>query len=101
MRFTPTVAIIACLIPIHGMAANRVHISPGEMVAAIRTADPAQLDGINAAGITISSVRVIRCTGPEEEPTEFECLWQTRGKRGWTTHKNWLAIDGRGWHFID
>jgi hypothetical protein len=83
------------------MAINRAHIPPAQMVAAIKSADPAQLNGVKASEITSSSVCVIRCIGPDEEPTEFECVWQSRGKRGWITHRSWLAIDGRGWHFID
>ena len=71
------------------------------MMAAIKRADPAQLDGIDATRISLSSVRVIGCTGRDEEPTEVECVWQTRGKHGWTNHKSWLATDGGGWRFID
>ena len=89
------------LISADAFAANHVRISPREMVAAIKRADPAQLDGVDADTISHSSVRVIRCVGPDEEPTEFECVWQTRSKTGWISHKSWLAVDGNGWHFID
>lgn len=89
------------LLPSHAFAANHRQISPSELVAAIKRADPVQLDGVAASTVTTSSVRVIRCVGPDEEPTEFECVWQTRGKTGWIKHKSWLAVDGKGWHFID
>jgi|SRR5579859_2568746 len=101
MKLPLSAAAIAILIPASAMAINRAQISPSEMVAAIKIADSAQLDGVNAAEAAASSIRVKRCIGPDEEPTEFECLWQTRGKDGWINHKSWLAIDGRGWHFID
>ncbi|EIZ78840.1 hypothetical protein WSK_2383 [Novosphingobium sp. Rr 2-17] len=94
-------AAIAILIPASALAVNRAQITPSEMMAAIRAADPAQLDDVDAANVTVSSIRVIRCIGSDEEPTEFECVWQTRSKGGWTNHKSWLAIDGRGWHFIN
>jgi len=89
------------LIPASALATKHIRISSSEMLVAVKTADPAQLDGVNVADLSVSSVRVIRCTGPDEEPTEFECIWQTRSKGAWKNHKSWLAIDGRGWHFID
>ena len=100
MRFAyPALALL--LIPTGAFAANHAHISAREMVAAIKPADPVQLDRVDAATVSVSSVRVIRCVGPDEEPTEFECTWQTRGRTGWISHKSWLAVDGKGWHFID
>jgi len=100
MRFAyPALALL--LIPTGAFGANHAHISAREMVAAIKRADPVQLDRVDAAAVSVSSVRVIRCVGPDEEPTEFECTWQTRGRTGWISHKNWLAVDGKGWHFID
>jgi hypothetical protein len=100
MRFAYP-ALVLLLTPTGAFAANHAHISAREMVAAIKRADPVQLDGVDAATVSISSVRVIRCVGPDEEPTEFECAWQTRGKGGWINHKSWLAVDGAGWLFID
>lgn len=88
-------------LPAGALAANHAHISPSELVTAIKRADRLQLDGVDAARVTASSVRVVRCTGPDEEPTEFECIWQTHGNNGWVMHKSWLAVDGKGWHFID
>lgn len=94
-------ATLFCAVPTSALAANHAHISPSELVAAIKRADRVQLDGVDPAHVTASSVRVVRCIGPDEEPTEFECIWQTRGKNGWIKHKSWLAVDGKGWHFID
>ena len=83
-------ALALLLMPTVAFAANHARISAREMVAAIKRAAPMQLDGVDAATVSVSSVRVIRCVGPDEEPTEFECAWQTRGKTGWINHKNWL-----------
>lgn len=94
-------ALALLLVPTGAFAANHARISPEELVFAIREADPVQLEGVDPATITTSSVRVVRCVGPDEEPTEFECVWQARGEKGWIKHKNWLAVDGSGWHFID
>jgi len=94
-------AAILLLIPAGAFAATHAQIAPRELVAAIKRADPAQLDGVVVDKVTTSSVRVIRCKGPDEEPTEFECIWQTQGKNGWINHKSWLAVDSNGWHFID
>lgn len=93
--------VVLLLIPTAAFGANHAHISLRELVAAIRRADPVQLDGVIVTKLTASSVRVIRCVGPEEEPTELKCVWQTRGKRGWIKQKSWFAVDGQGWHFID
>jgi hypothetical protein len=93
-------AAVAILVPAAVAAKNRVHIAPMEMVAAIKSADPVLLDGVDAAALTASSVRVIRCVGPDEEPTEFECVWQTRSQGRWNTHKSWLAMEGKGWRII-
>ena len=94
-------ALALLLIPTGAFAANQARISARALVAAIKRADPAQLDGVAAATVTISSVRVIRCVEPEEEPTELECVWQARGKDSWIEHKSWFAVDANGWHFID
>lgn len=94
-------ALALLLIPTGALAANHARISAREIVAAIKRADTVQLDGVDAAMVSVSSVRVIRCIWPDEEPTEIECVWQTRGKTGWINHKSWLAVDGKGWHFID
>jgi hypothetical protein len=94
-------ALALLLIPTGASGANHARISTREMVAAIKRADQAQLNGVDAATVSVSSVRVIRCVEPDEEPTEFECAWQTRGKTGWINHKSRLAVDSKGWHFID
>lgn len=100
MRVLLPVAALAMLLVEPVAAVNRVRITPREMMAAIKRAGRAELDGVDPAKVTIRSVRVVRCIGPDEEPTEFECRWQTRDKGVWKTHKSWLAIDRKGWHFI-
>jgi len=51
--------------------------------------------------IKAADIRMLRCAGPDEEPTEFECQWQHRVSNKWVRYKTWLAIDGKGWHVID
>lgn len=96
-----SLATALLLAPMGAAAANHARISPRELVTAIKRADPEQLGGVVTATVTTSSARIIRCVGPAEEPTEFECVWQARGKHGWIRHKSWLAVDGKEWHFID
>lgn len=48
-----------------------------------------------------ADVRVIRCVAPDEEPTEFECVWQHQVAGKWVRHTTWFAIDGKGWHVIN
>jgi hypothetical protein len=82
-------------------AVNRTSISRAEFARALRHADPILLGNVNRDEISAKSIRVIGCIGPDEEPTEFECRWQLRTSRGWKEYKNWLAVDGRGWHLMD
>jgi hypothetical protein len=82
-------------------AVNRVTISRAQFARALRRAEPMLFAKIDRSALSARNVRVIRCTGPDDEPTEFECRWQLRTTRGWKTYKNWLAIDGRGWHLMD
>lgn len=88
-------------VPAGALAANHAHISPSELVAAIKRADRVQLEEVDASHVTVSSVRVVRCIGLDEEPTEFECIWKTHGRNGWIKHKNWLGVEAKGWHLID
>jgi hypothetical protein len=70
MKLQFLVVMAAALIPVPATAAHHIRISSRNMLAAIKAADPAQLDGVSAANITVLSVRVTRCVGPAEEPTE-------------------------------
>jgi len=49
-----------------------------------------------------ASIRRVRCSGFEEEPTEFACTWQQRELSGrWSKWSTYVAIDGSGWSLID
>ena len=82
-------------------AANRAQISTAQFAQALRNADPASLVGVDKSRLSPTDLRVVRCIGPDEEPTEFQCVWLQRTGRGWKSHKDWLALDGGGWHLID
>lgn len=83
------------------IASNRAKISPTEMAEAIN--EVANLSGHRYGPLPIraADIRVLKCIGPDEEPTEFECVWQHRSAGKWVRYKSWLAIDGKGWHVID
>lgn len=83
------------------IASSRARISPAEMAEAIN--EIANLPGYRYGPLPIraADVRVLKCIGPDEEPTESECEWQHRSAGKWVRHKSWLAIDGKGWHVID
>ncbi len=78
-------------------AQNRAVVKPAELTKALNEFAAA----MKMPAVRPEDVRVVRCIGPEEEPTEFECTWKLRTAKGWSTRKNWLAIDGKGWHVID
>ncbi len=81
-------------------AQNRATVSPEEMARAFNEFDEA-INRDRHVPVLARDIRVQRCIGPEEEPTEFECRWKQKTAKGWTRHRNWLAIDGKGWHIID
>jgi hypothetical protein len=81
-------------------AQNRATVSPAELASAVNRSDKL-LNPARHRPVLAKDIRVVRCIGPEEEPTEFECTWRHKTKAGWRARKNWLAIDGRGWHVID
>ena len=74
-------------------AADDPKPSSAELAKAIQTSE--------GRIIAAKDIRVLRCKGPEEEPTEFECTWLQRSSGRWKLEKTWLAIDGDGWHDID
>jgi len=81
-------------------AANRANISAGDLARAINAADAGSVP-YRKAKISPSDIRAVRCVGPDEEPTEFECTWRQRSRHGWVGRKTWVAIDGHGWHVVD
>lgn len=81
-------------------ASVRATVTPQELAAAINKAD-AQLVPYRKSNMSPGDIRAVRCTAPDEEPTEFECKWQQHIERGWVNRTTWLAIDGNGWHVMD
>jgi hypothetical protein len=92
-------SLVVALPPTAG-AANRANVSAGDLARAINAADALAV-AYRRAKLSPSDLRAVRCIGPDEEPTEFECTWQQRSRHGWVARKTWVAIDGRGWHVID
>jgi hypothetical protein len=87
-------------VPVSALAANRTKLTPNELARAINAAD-ARAVPYRKAKISPSDIRIVRCIGPDEEPTEFECTWLQHAGHGWVGRKTWLAIDGEGWHVLD
>jgi hypothetical protein len=79
--------------------ANSAKVSPRELSKAIDAADP-QLVPYRTKKVSPADIRDVRCTGPDEEPTEFQCTWRQHTNAGWIRRQTWLAIDGDGWHVI-
>jgi hypothetical protein len=103
MRSTllPLIALsVGVASPPNAGAANRANVSADELAQAINAAGVGSVP-YRKAKISSSDIRAIRCIGPDEEPTEFECTWRQRSRHGWIGRKTWVAIDGRGWHVID
>jgi hypothetical protein len=82
------------------LAANRANVSPQELAKAINQADSGSAP-YRQGSSSPRDIRSVRCLGPDEEPTEFECRWLQHTKRGWTRRRTWLAIGGAGWRVID
>ena len=96
-----TLVLVALLsAPAPGLAANRAHITAHELARAIDAA-PARSVPYRKTKIAPADIRIIRCAGPEEEPTELECTWRRHTDQGWIQHKTWLALDGDVWRVID
>lgn len=79
------------------LATNYAKVTPRQLAHAIaenRLESAPYLHG----KISPADIRIIRCAGPDEEPTEFRCTWQQRTGAGWVKRETWLAIDGEGWH---
>jgi len=97
----PLIALsLAVALPPAAEAVNRAKISAGDLVRAINAADAGSVP-YRKAKIFLSDIRTVRCIGPDEEPTEFECTWRQRSPHGWVGRKTWVAVDSRGWHVID
>jgi hypothetical protein len=86
--------------PSVGLAANSANITRQAFARAI---NDAQLKSAPYRKVRVSAadIRILRCTGPDEEPTEFECYWRQRTGHGWIRRQTRLAIDGAGWRVID
>jgi hypothetical protein len=102
MKLAAMLLVIPALgLPCAGLAST-AHVSPAELVRAIQRAGEAAEPDADVARLSPRKVRVTRCVGPSEEPTEFRCAWLERTSKRWRKHETWLAIDGqRGWADID
>jgi hypothetical protein len=97
--FLPT-AFMVLTLPATAMAANHAKVSPTELARAINLADRRSVP-YRKGKISPSDILIIKCTGPDVEPTEFDCAWRQRTGRRWVGRKTWLAIDGSGWQVVD
>ena len=93
-------ALLLLLLPASAVA-NSTRMSPTELAEALNSAGTASVPYLRSKGISPIEIRHVRCVGPDEEPTEFQCSWRQSTRNRWVTRKTWLAIDGRGWHVID
>jgi len=97
----PSLAIVTALsVPSLAPAVNVANVSPKELARAIDM-DDGRAPPRRKTGISASDIRISRCIGPGEEPTEFECTWRQFTAHRWVVRKTRLAIDGQGWHVID
>lgn len=87
----PALAVAFLPVPIH--AETKAYPTAAELARA--------LNGRNGQVISAFDIRVGRCIGPDEEPTEFECTWRQRTRGKWERFKTWFAIDGDHWVVID
>ena len=94
------ILVLLALLPVSAQAENRAVIPVEAFVAALKAADATVLPNIDRSRLSAKSVRWVRCVGPVEEPTEFECTWLLRSGHRWIKHRNWLAMDAAGWHLI-
>ena len=95
----PVALFMAMMLPPMA-SAGRAKVSPNELAQAVNQADRRAVYYLNTK-ISPADIRIIKCVGPDEEPTEFECEWRQRVGHRWIGRKTWLAIDGSGWHDID
>jgi len=95
------IAFLLTVLACPTFASNRAHVSALEMAKAIAEVAHTPAYDYGREPIRAADIRVLRCIGPDEEPTEFECVWQHRTPHKWVRYKTWLAIDGRGGHVID
>ena len=94
------IALVILAFPVMALASNRANVSASELAHAINEAD-SQYVPYRQGKISPSDIRNIRCIGPNEEPTEFECKWQQSKGHRWVARKTWLETDSRGWHVMD
>ena len=98
-RLAPIALFTILALPSMATGANVAKISPRELAQAINRADARSVP-YTKAKISPADIRISKCIGPDEEPTEFECTWRQRSDH-WALRKTWLAIDSRGWRVID
>src|ERR1700761_909392 len=85
--------------PSAAFAAHRVDASPEDLAKAINQADP-QAVPYRQDQISPEDIQVVRCEGPNEDPTHFVCVWKQHVGTRWIQRQTWLVIDPLGWHVI-
>lgn len=96
-----TLALVLALIALAPVAeANTARVSAEQLAGAVNRADSRSVP-YRHGKLSPSDVRGVRCIGPDEEPTEFQCNWQQRTGHGWANRETGLAIDGGTWKVID
>lgn len=98
----PRAVVLVALLswPSAGLAANRADVSPEELAKAIDQAAPQSVP-YRKETISPADIQVVRCIGPDEDPTEFECTWRQHTNTRWIERRTWLTIDASGWHVIE
>jgi hypothetical protein len=94
MKFRHAIAPAALLLAFSSAAwANSIRVSPKELAGVINRARPSDVHP-TADKLSPHDIRRVRCIGPDEEPTEFDCRWEQHTRRGWVKRSTWIAIDG-------
>jgi len=82
-------------------ASVSAHISGIEMAKAVNEIAGTPVYRYGPKPIRAIDIRVLKCIAPDEEPTEFTCIWQHRESGKWVRYKTPLAIGKKGWQVID
>jgi hypothetical protein len=97
-----TPAVLALLLVASASASTPAPpISLGEFAQAVNDVDGRSFSPPRSGRLSAENVRIVSCSGPEEEPTEFECVWQEQVRDGWIQRRTRLAVDGPRWRIID
>jgi len=78
IRMTMFASLLA--LPSSAQAVNRAEVTPAELARALIPVASIRAYHIDKTRIRPTDLRILRCVGPEEEPTEFECTWLQRTK---------------------